>query len=218
MSRDEVLASVEPSSEPPSFHPRAARQKLAYAQDYLAFLEFARRAKARLDDDTSALDHEIETARNMVANLSQKADARVDPRRTLPRPVHKGHLGPRPEYLLFLDECGSHVMNPEGDAFAVFCLCGVIVDGARYVTFDQSWRDWKTRWLGSPDARVHEPAVRTRSGLFHDAAPVRARSRIAALDAQIESFPFTCIAAAHMHCSGDRQAALHRDLRYWRGR
>jgi hypothetical protein len=78
----------------------------------------------------------------------------------------------------------------------VFCLCGIIVEGARYAVFDQSWRDWKTQLLGTPDARVHEPAVRTRSGLFYDADPVRARGRISSLDALVESLPFTCIAAA----------------------
>jgi hypothetical protein len=186
---------ADDSNEPP-LHPRAARQKLGHAQDYLAFLEIARRAKLRLHQDTSVLEREIETARNMVANLSQKADARIDPRRKLPRPVRADHLGPRSEYILFLDECGSHAVGAGADGFPVFSLCGVIVEATRYAAFDQSWRDWKTRWLGSPNARVHEPAVRTRSGLFYDKDRVRARGRIAALDAHIESLPFTCIAAA----------------------
>lgn len=184
------------TSEPPPLHPRAARQKLGHAQELLAHLEFARRAKLRLHDDTSALDREIESARNAVANLSQKADARIDPRRKLPRPVRADHLGPRRDYILFLDECGAHTIDTVHNGFPIFCLCGVIVEAEEYTAFDQSWRDWKTRWVGSPVARVHEPAVRTRSGLFYDADAVRARRRIAALDAQVESLPFTCIAAA----------------------
>lgn len=196
MSEEETPKSALESNEPAPLHPRAARLKLAHAQELLAFLELARRAKMRLHEDTSALDREIETARNMVVNLSQKADARIDPRRKLPRPARADHLGPRPEYILFLDECGSHAMDVANETFPVFCLCGIVVEAARYPEFDRSWQEWKTRWLGAPDARVHEPAVRTRSGLFHDADPVRARGRIAALDAQIESLPFTCIAAA----------------------
>jgi hypothetical protein len=183
-------------SELTPLHPRAARQKLAHAQEYLAFLELARRAKVRLHDDTSVLDREIETARNTVANLSQKADARIDPRRKLPRPVRASHLGPPPDYILFLDECGSHAIDTAGDSFPVFCLCGVIVAAAAYADFDDSWRAWKNRWLGTSDARVHEPSIRTRSGLFFDPDPVRARGRIAALDTHLKALPFACIAAA----------------------
>jgi hypothetical protein len=177
-------------------HPRAARLKLAHAQDYLAFLELARRAKLRLGGDVSVLEREIETARNTVVNLGQKADARIDPRRKLPPPVREDHLRARSEYLLFLDECGSHALASGDGRFPVFCLCGVIVEHAQYETFDQIWREWKSKWVGAPNARVHEPAVRTRSGLFFDPDLGHVQARIEALDDCLRSLPFTGIAAA----------------------
>ncbi len=195
MSGEDSGKTRPESSESEPSHPRAARLKLGHAHDYLAFLGFARRAKMRLHDDTSVLNREFETARNMVANLSQKADARIDPRRKLPRPVLVDHLGPRPEYILFLDECGSPAVSPRDKRFPVFCLCGVIVEAKRYPTFDRGWKDWKRRWLGARDARVHEPSVRTRSGLFYDPNIARSQARISALDKRLESLPFTCIAA-----------------------
>jgi hypothetical protein len=67
---------------------------------------------------------------------------------------------------------------------------------AEYPAFDEAWRAWKQQWLGAPDARVHEPAVRTRSGLFFDRDVERSQARIDALEAQLASLPFVCIAAA----------------------
>ena len=196
MSGTETGEAIQAVTEQESIHPRAARLRLAHAQDYLGFLEFAKRARLRLHEEAGVLDREIETARNMVANLSQKADARIDPRRKLPRPVRADHLGPRPEYILFLDECGSPALSPRDNQFPVFCLCGVIVEADRYRAFDRGWKEWKRRWLGAGDARVHEPAVRTRSGLFYDPDANRSRARMAALYRRLESLPFTCIAAA----------------------
>jgi hypothetical protein len=196
VTEDDLTDGAPAASEAELIHPRAARLKLAHAQDYLAFLEFARRARVRLHGDTNVLDHEIETARNTVANLSQKADARIDPRKKLPRPVRKDHLGPRPEYLLFLDECGSHALDAKDHRFPVFCLCGVIIEATQYPAIDRGWKDWKGRVLGKRDASIHEPSVRTRSGRFYDADPVRAQAKIASLDRRLQSLPFTCIAAA----------------------
>ncbi|MGH7966399.1 MAG: DUF3800 domain-containing protein [Candidatus Binatia bacterium] len=195
MSEDEGGDKVQGAAEPEPLHPRAARLKLAHAQDYLGYLEFARRARLRFHEDTGVLDREIETARNMVANLAQKADARIDPRKKLPRPVRLDHLGPRPEYILFLDESGAHALKPKDDRFPVFCLCGVIVEAKRYAAFDRGWKDWKARWLGSRSARIHEPIVRKRAGWFYDADPAKTEARITALNARLRSLPFSCIAA-----------------------
>lgn len=178
-----------------AMHPRAARGKLALAQDYLAFLEFARRAKFRLDGDTRSLDGLILGASNDTEKYAGWADARIDSRRKFPCPVPTKDSPPRHEYFLFLDECGNHSLRDSGGAFPVFCLCGVIVDAERYQTFDRRWKVWKARWLGSPLVQVHEPDVRRRSNKFHDDDPAREQALIDALNAQLTDLDFTCIAA-----------------------
>lgn len=184
------------SDEVAKIHPRAARLKLARAQDYLAHLEFARRAKMRLDGDTSQLDDEIVRARNLVHKYGGWADARIDKRRRVPAMLQTSESPPRHEYLLFLDECGIHPLSPESDQFPLFCLCGIIVDAERYGTFDRVWKTWKAKWLGSPHVIVHEPDVRKRSHHFHITGdPAREQAILDSLAAQLADLDFWCIAA-----------------------
>ncbi len=181
-------------SEPPAMHPRAARIKLGEAKDYLALLEFARRAKQRLDGDTGALDELVIHARNMVEQYAAWANIRIDPRRRLPAKTFSEH-DRRPEFRFFLDECGTHDLRPENDPFPVFCLCGIAVPADRYDTFDALWKDWKARWLGDSHARVHEPNVRHCSHRFYRADPAEQRELIESLNQQLAELEFTCIAA-----------------------
>lgn len=200
-----------PSEEEAKIHPRAARLKLARAQDYLAHLEFARRAKTRLDNDTAQLDEEMIRARNAVQKYSAWADARIDPRRRLPVILPSEDSPPRREYLLFLDECGIHPLSPDSDQFPLFCLCGVIVDVERYATFDRLWKTWKAKWLGSRRVIVHEPDVRKRSHHFHVTGdPAREQAILDSLAAQLAELEFWCIAAvidkrrfAQLYASGN---------------
>ena len=191
----ETTGEVKSTAPAEKMNPRAARIKLAEAQDYLAFLEFARRAKVRLDGETAALDAEILSARNAVIKYAGWADARIEPRRRTPATVPGEHSPPRPEYYLFLDECGTHSLLPINDPFPVFCLCGVIVDAERYKTFDRLWKIWKAEWLGSPHVRVHEPYVRKRVREFHDGDAAREQAKIDSLAGLLASLEFTCIAA-----------------------
>jgi hypothetical protein len=186
----------DPMDEDPRMHPRAARIKLAQAQDYLAHLEFALRAKTKLDGNTSLLKDEIVHARNLVKRFSGWADARIDPRRRLPVVLQGENSPPRREYTLFLDECGLHSMNDQPGPFPVFCLCGIIVDSERYLTFDRLWKSWKARWLGSPRVIVHEPEVRRRSNHFYvpgDAAKEQAIQD--SLAEQLAELEFRCVVA-----------------------
>ena len=195
MSDEGEPKTSDADAPPGKMHPRAARIKFAEAQDYSSHLEFARRAKFRLDGDTTLLDEEIIRARNVVVRYSTCADARIEPRRHTPSKVVSEH-DPRPEYHLFLDECGVHNLRPEKDPFPVFCLCGVIVAADRYETFDTLWKAWKARSLGSPHARVHDRKVRHRSDLFQRSDPIEQDQLIQSLHAQLEELEFTCIAAA----------------------
>ncbi len=189
------VQEAEGGETPERMHPRAARAKLAEAQDYLAHLEFARRAKLRLDGTTAALDEEIVRARNAVVRFSDLANARIEQRRrTAARPVSA--VSPRPECCLFLDECGNHNLRADDDPFPVFCLCGIIVAAERYDAFDALWKGWKARRLGSPHARVHEPKVRHCSAAFYRKDAEEQRERLDSLGQQLAELEFTCVAAA----------------------
>lgn len=192
---DNTTEDATESDNPEPLSPRLARQKLAIARDQLAFLEFARRARVRLGEDTQGLDVQLQEARVLVVKLGALADARIDGRKKLPRATRSA-IHPRREYLLFLDECGTHDPSSVRDRFPVFCLCGVIVQANHYSAFDKAWKAWKRRWLGSSSVCVHEPDVRTRSFRFFDADPIKGQARIDALDRRLSSLPFTCIAAA----------------------
>ncbi|MGH2559905.1 MAG: DUF3800 domain-containing protein, partial [Thermomicrobiales bacterium] len=122
------------------------------------------------------------------------ADARIQPRKRTAARVWPVGID-RPEYVLFLDECGVHNLDLAKDPFPVFCLCGVIVAADRYDAFDALWKGWKTQWLGDPKICIHETEVRHRSNWFHEDDPNVEQERIDALSAQLAELEFTCIDA-----------------------
>lgn len=101
----------------------------------------------------------------------------------------------RPEFHLFLDECGNHNLNPGGDQFPVFCLCGVIVAAEDYATFDAKWKGWKEHYLGDAGILVHEPKVRSRSQFFYRKDPTAQDALLSSLEQILGELEFTCIAA-----------------------
>lgn len=187
-------------------HPRAARIKLAATQDLLSHLEFARRAKMRVDGDTTVLDEQITQARNAVVKYAGLADARIDKRRHTPTKQPISSVQPRKEYLVFLDECGTHTLSAGDTSFPVFCLCSVIVAADEFARFDTAWKTWKTKHLGNVQARVHEPQVRKQSYLFYRENAVEQAALIASLDQQLSELDFVCIAAV---IDKRRFSALH---------
>lgn len=177
-------------------HPRAIRQKLAHAKDYLAHLELARRSKLSLDGDTTDIDREIIAATKAVMRLTGQSGERIEPRRKVPWVARTEDSAPRPEYFLFLDECGSHALNAPNEKFRAFCLCGILVATDAYPAFDRRWKTWKATWLGSQQVRVHEPDVRKRSHWFHHTDPIHEQAIHDALADELARMPFTCIAGA----------------------
>jgi hypothetical protein len=175
-------------------HPRSARRDLALARDYVAHLELAKRATEKLDGDTRILDEELVMATNAVLKLSGRTGETIQPRRRVPVAKRTADSAPRAEYLLFLDECGSHPLYQPDDKFPVFCLCGVIVNRDEYAAFDRHWKTWKAAWLGSSRVQVHEPEVRRRSNHFHNPDSVREQELLDALAEELSTLQFTCIA------------------------
>lgn len=191
-------------------HPRAARVKAALTQDYLAHLGFARQAKLLLDGDTTHVDAEIAAARVALQRYSGWAGERIELRHQVPVVKWSEESAPRPEYWLFLDECGVHPLIAAGDPFPVFCLCGIIVNRDQYAAFDRVWRTWKAKRLGSALVRVHEPDVRRRSRQFHHDDPVEEQAIIDSLGDVLSELDFVCIAGV---IDKRALAALHPDGR-----
>lgn len=181
---------------PERMTPRAAKLKLDHAQDCLAYLEFARRAKGEVDGNWSGLDATIAELTTTVEKLSGQANQRIEPRRRVRVTPRTEHSAPRHEYFVFLDECGTHTLDADRDPFPVFCLCAVLVDKEGYERFDRVWKTWKASWLGSWQLRIHEPDLRRRSDSFHHDDPTREQAIVDALAAQLSDLDFTCIAAA----------------------
>ena len=193
---DETEEGGAAGADEPSHHPRVARTRLADARDYQDHLAAARRARLRLGEDVADLDALLARAGGHVDRYTALAEGRVEGRRRPPvqRPW-KEDDPPRRRYLLCIDECGSHQINPRGDRFPVFGLCGVIIDEERYLALDRDWQRWKANWLGSPKIIVHEPEVRGREGRFHRDDAEEQMWVIEALDDQLEKMDFVVIAA-----------------------
>jgi hypothetical protein len=179
----------------PELAARAARIRLAKAQDCLSFLDFAKRARAGLDATCPDLEAAIVRATNEVARFSGMTGTRIEPRRRVPVQIRDEHSAPRREFLIFIDECGHHGLAAANDPFPVFCLCAVVVDREKFATFDRSWKSWKATWLGSWRKIVHEPDIRRRSDYFYFADPLKQKAAEDSLAAQLASLDFTCIAA-----------------------
>jgi hypothetical protein len=176
-------------------HPRAARSKLVKAQACLAHLEAARRAQLGHGGDCSAIDEAIVRARNEVLKLAGWAEERMEPRRRVPVVQRTEHSPPRRRFLIFLDECGVHTLDPDNDPFPVFCLSAVLIDAEKYLAVDRAWKTWKATWLGSWQHRVHEPDARRRSHFFHHDDPATEQALIDSLAGQLAALDFTCVSA-----------------------
>lgn len=161
----------------------------------MAHLEYARRSMLAMDGDCSRLDALLTDVRNAVLRFDGWADGHIEGRTRVRVMARTEHSAPRREFFIFLDECGIHDMTISDGDFPMFCLCAVIVDRERFPVFDRLWKTWKSQWLGSWQARVHEPAVRRRSGMFHNDDSAREQATIDALASQLADLDFTCIAA-----------------------
>lgn len=172
-----------------------ARAKRAELYDYIAHLEFARRAKLRFGATTESIEVEQAWAYTEINRLNQVCGERIEPRRKLPKSIlPTGEK--RPEYHLFLDECGNHRVNPLRDPFPIFCLAGVIVPVDSYDDFDREWKNWKADHLGGDHVLVHEPDVRHRVKGFYRADPDEQAQLFHSLNSVLGRLEFTCIAAA----------------------
>jgi len=173
-----------------------AAQRLRDAHDYLCHLELAARIARKLGYDLANLQSEISRVSAEIPRLERRKGARIEPRRRVEYRRRSASDAPRPQFHLYLDECGSHFLGKPGEEFPVFVLCGVVVNADAYPAFDRHWKTWKATHLGSPDARVHEPNVRTRSYLFHRQEPVEQAALIESLDEELSELQFDVIAAA----------------------
>ncbi len=185
------------TSEPnKTLHPRAARKRLAVAHDYLCHLELALRAGRILGYGTENLNSEISRVSQEIPKLERRKGERIEPRRRVPTVQRNQSSPPRAEYLMFIDECGSHPLFQPNDPFPVFCLCGVIVDRDTYPVFERIWKTWKAEFIGGPAQLVHEPDVRRRSRHFYSADPVKQEEILKSLESTLASMEYSIVAAA----------------------
>jgi len=189
----------EPTDEAiarPETHPRIAAQRLRDAHDYLCHLELAVRSARKLDYDLSNLQKEVSRVSAEIPRLERRKGERIEPRRKVQYRRRTANDAPRPQFHLYLDECGSHQLRRADEDFPVFVLCGVIVNADTYPTFDRHWKTWKALRLGSPGFIVHEPDVRTRSYKFHRNDPLEQAALLDSLDIELAELEFDMIAAA----------------------
>ncbi|HLL89097.1 MAG TPA: DUF3800 domain-containing protein [Tepidisphaeraceae bacterium] len=76
---------------------------------------------------------------------------------------------PRTNYLLFLDECGTHDMGFVDPRFPVFVLLGLLV-GERYYarTLVPSVKEIKRQHIGTTEVSLHSRDIRRGDGAFKD--------------------------------------------------
>lgn len=177
-------------------HPRVAAQRLRDAHDYLCHLELAVRSARKLGYELGNLQREISRVSAEIPRLERRKGARIEPRRRVEYRRRTTNDAPRPQFHLYLDECGSHQLGRPDEDFPVFVLCGVVVNDDKYPAFDRLWKTWKADHLGNPDTRVHEPDVRSRSHTFHRQDPAEQAALIESLDTSLADLEFDVIAAA----------------------
>jgi len=175
-------------------HPRAARVKLEKAQRLFRHLDVVKNGLAEFGEDPAALDSLLANLRRSMDRLEFFSDGRIEPR-TRFKPVIRPEGGHVPEYLLCLDECGSHVPSSAYGKFPVFCLSGIVISKDDYIELDTLWKAWKMRHLGSLDIVVHEPEVRGCSGSFRRQHEEDRMQLWRELELIVEDLDFTCIAA-----------------------
>jgi hypothetical protein len=74
---------------------------------------------------------------------------------------------PRTNYLLFIDECGTHDMAFVDPKFPVFVLLGLLVGETYYAkTLVRRTKELKHRHLGTDEALLHSKEIRRAEGVF----------------------------------------------------
>lgn len=192
LDKRETLADVQHDTDA---HPRVARHLLRLSEDYLSHLDAARRHAEDLRLPVTKIDELIRDGRRERTRYADRAKLRIDPRR---RPGKEKVWDPgmnRPQYSLYLDECGVYTQARANDEFSVFCLCGVMVSREAYGDVDRRWRDWKREWLGSEDVVFHEPELRRWSRAFYNIPPEAHPQLLQSLDELVFSLDLSVITA-----------------------
>jgi len=176
--------------------PRGARIKLERVDRLISHLVSAQHICDEIGTSQTrdAIQVLLEALAPQRARLQSLAEGRIEPRGRFPKQVRpEGAL--IPEYILSLDECGSHVPQAASSDFPVFCVSGVILSKDTYEATDVLWKAWKTEHLGSPGIVVHEPEVRGCSGNFRRSTPVEREALWRSLEDILSRLDFTCISA-----------------------
>jgi len=176
--------------------PRAARIKLERVDRLLSHLSAARRLFEEIDSSenseiVASLIDGLAPSRSRYQSIS---DGRIEPRKRFKKQIRPEGAA-IPEYILCLDECGSHVPEAARSNFPVFCVSGIILSKAAYGTIDDLWKAWKTTYLGSPDIVVHEPEVRGCTKNFRRSTSSERENLWKALEDILAKIDFTCICA-----------------------
>ncbi len=165
---------------------RIARVQLERQDEYVALLRRAAALRAEAGQSNDVIDYLIESAQTEQRKLFERAGGRIFPRK---RPVRR-QPSEEDACLIFLDECGSHSLNPR-DGFPVFCLLGVVVRESAWPELNEQWRKWKHEKLGDAEAVIHEPEIRRGDWPF--GGPGRAEL-LGSMNAAIDGFDFTAVA------------------------
>ena len=142
---------------------RAARTRLALAQEAILWLESGRRALFRLGRDTTAVDQEIDKLAGHVGYLNWKATGgRIEPRKT-PKFDEKST---RDTYHVYLDESGLRSMRDQTQ-FGLFVVGAAVVrqQDLEGVIKPEAER-LKVAFFGSTDVTFHEPSLRNHDSGF----------------------------------------------------
>lgn len=180
----------EPTSEEleASRDPRVQRRQLDALETSLNYLEHAAhlRKAGGLPEDPE-LRKQIERGRDECRKLKSQLSGRVESRR---RPKNRAAFQ---SCIVYLDECGQHLVRVPDGNFPVFVLSAVIVKDEDKATVDAAWKGWKRELLGSAGVIVHEPDVRNCRGDFRDE---KGQKAIEALPAILEELEFRAVTVA----------------------
>lgn len=138
---------------------RVAARQLERQERFVALL---RQAQAHYQSGNSQyLVNAVQDADTELQKFRASAGGRIVPRRRPSKP------GPDPgvECTIYLDECGSHIIE-SNDGYEVFVLAAVIIPNDGYPRLDRQWNQCKVETFGSRSRRIHEPDVRRRMGSF----------------------------------------------------
>lgn len=151
MSTSDELAS--------SREPRLAARRKERHDRYVHLLQLALRT--RLDNGFSPerLQEVLTQGEHELGELTNAVGGRIYPRRR-PQPLSTSDT-----CTVFIDECGSHMLQAK-DSFQAFVLAAVIIADKDSAGVDRKWKRWKRDYLGSSAKLVHEPDIRRAKGSF----------------------------------------------------